>query len=107
VDQNTTTSCQRIFDKLDNSWKMLDEVLIVHIVDLDVAVRVVLPSFRLSVVKPQRGDDMCYARIFERLRPPEGKYSWSGQQMFHRSGPMYMNTRADRVKRGKEYGIAT
>lgn len=54
---------------------MLDKVLIVDIVDLDIAVSVVLPSFRLLVVKSQRGDDMCYARLFERCWPPEGKYS--------------------------------
>lgn len=54
---------------------MLDEVLIVDIVDLDVAVRVVLPPFRLLVVKPQRGDDVGYACLFERLRAPKGKYS--------------------------------
>lgn len=102
MDQNTTAFCQRIFDKLDNSRKVFDQVLIVDIVDLNIAVRVVLPSFRLPVIKPQRGDDVCYARLFKRCWPPEGKYSESGQQMLHRSGPTYVNTRADRVKERRE-----
>lgn len=98
VNQNTTAFCKRIFDKLDNPRKMLDEIFIVDIVDLNIAVRVVLPSFRLPVIKPQRGDDVCYARLFERCWPPEGKYSESGKHRLHRPGPTYVNTRAYRVK---------
>lgn len=57
---------------------MLYDVLVVHIIDLDIAMRVVLPSFCLLVIKTQCGDNVCYARFSERLRPPQGEYSFVG-----------------------------
>lgn len=73
MDQNPATFLQRLFDKRNDSRKVLDDIIICDIIDLDIAMLVVLPSLRLLVVKPQRRDNMRYACLFEGRWTPESK----------------------------------
>lgn len=69
--QDAATLLQCLCDERDYIWEILDDILIIGIIHMHIELLIVLPSLRLFVVEPQRGDYVRYACLFENSGPPQ------------------------------------